>query len=146
MSDDPVKNPYIFESEMISPFAELKPGESYTWKYDWYATSIGGNYPVVNSTRVGITAEPLCAKAEGERARISGRFGVFCPGILLLTFLDAQGKVISSEKLPGDVSPLQPVILDQLPKIPAGAAGIRLSLHDFSGSLIGELANLNIIR
>ena len=57
--DDPDENPFVFESEMLSPFFEMQPGETFTWKYEWYATNIGGDYPVVGCNDLGVVAEPL---------------------------------------------------------------------------------------
>ena len=34
---DPKTFPYFLESELLSPFAQLAPGESYTFDCDWYA-------------------------------------------------------------------------------------------------------------
>ena len=49
MPDDRAKNPYVFESEVLSPYARLQSGESYSWRYGWYACRIGGDFPVENA-------------------------------------------------------------------------------------------------
>ena len=45
MPADAAENPYVFESEVLSPFAQLEPGQSYTWRYDWYATQYRRRFP-----------------------------------------------------------------------------------------------------
>ena len=42
LSDDPAETPYMIESEICSPLATVKPGESYSFHVDWYAAKIGG--------------------------------------------------------------------------------------------------------
>jgi len=144
MSGDPEKNPYVFESEMLSPFAKLQPGESYTWKYDWYAANIGvGAHEVTDCTDAGVVSESLCAKAEGKTARLTGRFGVFAPGRLSLHFLDGQGQLLGREILAEPVSPLIPVVLDCAAKLPDGTAALRLVFVDAAGKEAGEIAAVN---
>ena len=146
MPDDPLANPYVFESEMISPFAKLSPGESYTWKYDWYASSIGGNYKVTYCTPVGITAETLIAKTDYEYLKITGRFGVFAPGTLMIRLHDDAGKILNEEKISEKVSPLKPVVIEMKMKSPVKAASVSLSFYDVSGKEAGILANAVIMR
>ena len=74
------ENPYVFESEVLSPFARLAPGESYTWRYDWLAANIGGDFPVVDCSEAGITCEPLRTVVAEGTLHLAGRFGVFAPG------------------------------------------------------------------
>ena len=145
MLNDPLNNPYIFESEMISPFAEILPGEIYTWKYDWYASSIGGNYKITYCTPVGITAEPLIAKPDHEYLKINGRFGVFSPGTIMIRLHDAAGNVVKEEKLSEKVSPLKPVVIEMKMKSPVKAASVSLSFYDVSGKEAGILANAVIM-
>lgn len=145
MPDDPVNNPYVFESEMVSPFAKLSPGESYTWGYEWYASNIGGNFKITNCTPVGITADSVKAEAAGENLKITGRFGVFAPGTLILRLNNSSGNILKEEKMSGKVSPLKPVIMEMTMKLPAGASSVTLSFCDAEGNEIGILANAIII-
>ena len=55
---NPAENPFVFESEVLSPFARLAPGESYTWRYEWFAANIGGDFPVIGCNDAGVIAEP----------------------------------------------------------------------------------------
>jgi hypothetical protein len=136
-----VRNPYVFESEILSPFAKLQPGESYTWKYDWYLTSIGaGKSEVVDCTSAGVVAEPLSAKVENGKIRLKGRFGVFSQGTLVVVMKDAQGNVVERNKIIEGVFPVIPVVIDQAVAMPAGTASVSLVLVDGAGTDTGKIA------
>jgi len=115
-------NPYVFESEVLSPYAQLAPGESYTYKYQWLSTNIGGDYPVVDCTDAVVVCEPLIASREEDQLRLKGRFGVFAPGSLRLSLYDNKGKKILTRILEEKVSPLKPVLLDLTLDSPAKAS------------------------
>ena len=141
MPDDPVKNPFVFESEVLGPFAGLQPGESVTWKYEWFATSIGGgNQEVTACTSTGVVAESLRATVEAGQVRLAGRFGVFAKGRLALLFLDDQKRVLAKKDLAEAVSPLGPVILNDIAKLPEGTESIHLVFVNTEGQESGELA------
>ena len=144
IKDDPVATPPYLESEILSPFAELQPGESYTFRLDWFAARIGGNYPVLACTPVGVTCEPLTARAADGRLRLAGRFGVFYTAQAGLVALDGDGKDIEKIDLKLPVSPLDAFVLEKDEPLPAKAASVRLVLLDTAGKEIGELARTQI--
>jgi hypothetical protein len=145
MKDDPVENPCVFESEMISPFAQLKPGESYTWHYDWYACQIGGDYPVLDCAPVGVTCEALTARRAGNKLRIGGRFGVFYTGRVEAVFFDEADRRCGTVNL-GSVSPRQPLLLSAEHFVPAAAHKVALAMHSANGEELGQLAATDISR
>ena len=106
------ENPYVFESEVLSPYARLAPGESYTYKYEWLSTSIGGDYPVVECSEAGVVCEPLAASREGDKLLLTGRFGVFAPGYLRVSLHGDKGEKILSHIVKEKASPLKPVVLN----------------------------------
>ena len=143
--DDPVETPHLVESEVLSPFADLKPGESYTFHLEWFAARISGNFPVLACTPVGVTCEPLTAKAAaGGRLRLAGRFGVFYAAQAALAALDGDGKDLETIDLRLPVSPLEALVLEKDEPLPARAASVRLVLRDSAGKEIGELARTPI--
>ncbi len=75
MSDKLAENPYVLETEALSPFAQLVPGQSSSYHSDWYVAKIGGNLPIVDCTDVGITCVPLLASLSAGNLTIP-------PGIL----------------------------------------------------------------
>lgn len=141
---DPVENPYVFESEVLSPFARLQPGESSTWHYDWYATQIGGNYPVVDCTEAGVTAESLVARIAPGRVTLSGRWGVFAPGNVRARLSDVAGRTLRTVDLAAGVTPLKPVTIQATVDAPAGLAAAVLELTDKAGQVVGELARTSV--
>ena len=92
MPANAAENPYVFESEVLSPFAKLAPGESYTWSYEWSATNIGGDFPIVGCNENGVVAEPLRARRDGKGWRLTGRFGVFANTTPHIEWRDASRK------------------------------------------------------
>ena len=159
MADDPVECPYLIETELLSPFAELEPGQSYTYGYDWYAAAIGGDYPVLDCTEVGVTCEPLEAKLDDAklddakpddgRLVLRGRFGVFHQGTTGIALLDAGGKRLARAKSRRPVTPTEPL----LPRnaaigraIPPETKTVALEVYDAEGEIVGELARAALAR
>jgi hypothetical protein len=144
MPASPVENPYVFESEVLSPFASLQPGEAYTWHYDWYACNIGGDFPVVDCTGAGLVSDSLHAESSDGRLRLKGRFGVFAPGNLHAEFYDPQGKTIQKINCGQKASPAEPLILDKILQAPPKAKTIKLFLANKKGKSIGDLAEATL--
>jgi hypothetical protein len=144
IKEDPIETPYLVESEILSPFAELKPAESYSFRLDWFAARIGGNYPVLACTPVGVTCEPFTARAADGKVRLAGRFGVFYVAQAALVALDGDGKDLETIDLKLPVSPLEALVLEKDEPLPAKAASVRLVLRDSAGKEIGELARTPI--
>jgi len=140
MKNDPRENPFVFESEVLSPFAPLQPGGSYTWHYDWYATQIGGNYPVLNCTDAGVTAEPLVAKVGPRKLSLRARFGVFSPGTVRAVLWHVSGTRLKTIDLVRNVSPCRPVIVQAAVDSPADVSLVSLELVDTQDNCLGELA------
>lgn len=140
MPDNPAENPFVFESEILSPFARLQPGESYTWHYDYYACNVGGNFPVVDCTEAGLVSEPLRVEIAGQKLSLKARFGVFAPGSLVARFFDAGGSPITSLTCARKASPMGALVLDKLLQPPPQARMVKVLLVDTKGKTIGHLA------
>ena len=142
---DRVATPTYVESEILSPLAELAPGQSTSFRLDWFAAKIGGSYPVLACTPVGITCEALAAKKAGDKVRLTGRFGVFfAPSPVQVVFLDAAGAECGKADLKTQASPLEPLVLDAETPLPAKAATAVLMILDAAGQVRGELARVTI--
>ncbi len=152
MSEDPKQNPYVFESEMISPYAVLKPGESCSFHYDWYAAKVGSNLPVLNCTGVGVVCKPLTAEVCDGKVVLDGHCGVFYKGNIRLLFLDKVGHTIKEVQTEQGVGPLEPVVFSQMSKltegveVPVNAEKIAVFISDAKGEIIGELDGAQISR
>lgn len=147
MSNRLEENPYVLETEVLSPFAQLKPGQSTSYHSDWYVTKIGGNLPVVDCTNAGVTCVPLQVNLSRRNLTIrSGHFGVFENGEAALAFLDIDGNEIGRGHARVAVSPKKPLILEEVSKLADGAeippAAVHLSLIviDDSEKTAGSLA------
>lgn len=129
-ADDPDANPFVFESEVLSPFCELEPEESCTWSYTWLATNIGGDYPVLDCNEAGVVVEPLQVGAARVGAvghcELRGRFGVFAAGSAWLSFVDAGGSEVERVEIERAASPLEPLALHTTTAVPATAASVEL--------------------
>jgi hypothetical protein len=139
MDDNPQTNPYVFESEVLSPFARLEPGQSYSWSWEWFAACIGGDFPVLECTPAGVVAEPLVAARNSPGVTLRGRLGVFYAGAVQAEFLDGAKSCISTVSVATHVSPREPVIIKVDLPVPPTANSVRLVLVDQRGSEVGEL-------
>jgi hypothetical protein len=109
MPDNRADTPYVFESEVLSPYARLQPGESFTWRYEWIACRIGGDFPVLRCNEAGLVSEPLQCQRDGGRVRLQGRFGVFHLGRLVLEVYDEQAELLGVDILDTNATPTRPV-------------------------------------
>ena len=137
-------NPYVFESELLSPFARLQPGEGYTWNYEWYACRIGGDHPVADCNDVGLVSEPLQCRRDGAKLKLTGRFGVFSPGRLEWEAYDAQGKTLASGLLEAGATPLKAIVLNRLVEVPETTARMALVLWNGKGKKVGRITSSTI--
>lgn len=154
MADDPRQNPYNFESEMIAPYADLKPGESTSFHYDWYSAKTGPNLPVLDCSDVGVICEPFSAELSGGTIldlSLNGQFGVFYKGNMQVVFLDENDKEILKGPRPKfAVTPLEPVRLAEMAGvagqiyIPENAVKVALYIYDTKGQFAGQLAEAKI--
>jgi len=120
--------------------ARLRPGESYTWTYAWYACRIGGDYPVIDSSDAGVVSEPLVCRQDGSRVQVRGRFGVFHPGRLVLEAYDEKADVLATVTIDRAATPLKPVLLDRMLELPAATRWVGLILQGIEGNRIGKIA------
>jgi hypothetical protein len=139
MADNPDENPYVFESEILSPFAELEPGQSYTWDYEWFATQVGGDIPIVDCTPTGVICQPLQANRTDKGILLKGRFGIFYEGSLAVHYLDASGKLVHNEVI-AEVSPLKAFVLSHAAQPVKNVSSVSLHLYDKAGRDLGQLS------
>jgi hypothetical protein len=139
LADDPEKTPYFLESEGMSPYAQLEPGEEYSYPIYWSPTSVTN--PVASDpTSGGVVSEPLSAKLEGASVMLKGTFGVFAPGTLQADFLSAMGEELGHVTLQ-TVDPRLVVRLEKTVACPANAFRISLTARDSDGLNRGVLGN-----
>ena len=83
MPNNPEQNPYLVESETISPYALLKPNEKYEYKYQWFTTNIGGDFPVIDVKENVIISE-LNISTNGKEVEVQARLASFSKGELIV--------------------------------------------------------------
>jgi hypothetical protein len=144
MPKEPKDNPYMMETEVLSPYARLEPGDNFTFIYHWYAARIPPGMPVVGSNDLAVVCRPLKARLSNGKASLDGAFGVFREGTVQAVVLDKAGNEIGCAP-PLPVSPLEPVILkDVLLKTPEGAESAALFLLDPKGQILGSIGGSHL--
>jgi hypothetical protein len=151
LEDDPQRCPYLIETELLSPLAALKPGERFTFAYVWAAAALGGDFPVIDCTDAGVVSQPLSVHRQANGTMtLSGRFGVFYQGSVVIRFFDDKDLPIAAGGggvLP--VDPGQPLVLAELMlpyQPPAEARTLRLLLRSRKGHFVGELARATLSK
>ncbi len=144
--ENPAENPYVAETELVSPYGHLQPGETFSFDYEWRATNIGGNYPIIDCGSAGCTSEKLRIEHTASSIRLAGRLGVFYAGEARLVFLNKAGQALARELA-------KPVAPDK-PLLPADAFGVlhppsmaktaALYLYDRAGNQVGEFGRVTL--
>ena len=139
LADDPQKTPYFLESEGMSPYAQLEPGEEYSYPIYWSATRVPD--PVASDpTSGGVVSEPLTAKIAGANVTLKGTFGVFTPGTLQADFFSPMNAELGHVTLQ-PVDPREVVRLNKTVPCPANAYRVSVSAVDRDGENRGFLGN-----
>ena len=140
LPDDPKKTPYFLESEVMSPYVTLEPGEEYSFPIYWAPMRIPN--PVWGGpTSAGAISEPLSGKLQGGSVTLKGTFGVFVPGTLQANFYSVMGEDLGHAALQA-VDPRVVVSLDKSIPAPASAFRVSVSVQDAEGMNRGFLGNV----
>jgi hypothetical protein len=139
LADDPKRTPYFLESEVLSPFARLDPGQQYEFTVYWSPASVTN--PVHDAVWAGAISEPLTATREGNQITLRGVFGVFTPGTLEAQFYNPIGQIIDREALQS-VDPREVVRLDKTLALPADTYRVSVRVRDADGENRGFLGNV----
>jgi hypothetical protein len=138
LKDDPKETPYFFESEIMSPFITLEPGEERLFTVEWAVTN--SQTRIAENRWIGDVSEPLKALPSGTSVLLRGTFGVFSPGTLEAGFYDEHGVILLQKKL-GVVDPRRVVTLDQSVELPSTTFRISVWVQDDDGQNLGFLGN-----
>lgn len=129
--------PFYMEAELNSPMAKLAPGETYAMDTKWYPSRAGKKFSGV--TDAGVIVEPLLATRTAADLRLTGSFGVFFPGRLVVHFFDKSDVEVGSLPL-GNAEPAEILRLDEQVKLPAGTQRVKISIEGAQGKNRGALA------
>jgi len=138
---DRKQTPYLMEAEILSPLADLQPDQDYRFEINWYATRCPK--PVVEMTPAGAVSQRLGVSVDGGQARLTGVFGVFCPGHAEAVFKDPLGNVVGQQDL-GPVEPNQVFRLNRQLALPEKAFCVTVVLMDPEGQNRGVLGSRRV--
>jgi hypothetical protein len=139
LEDDPKKTPYFMESEGMSPYATLEPGEEYSYPIYWSVARVP-DLLSGDPTSGGVASEALSGKLDGSTVTLKGTFGVFTPGTLQADFFSAQGEELGHVTLQA-VDPREVVRLNKTVPCPANAFRVSLTARDSDRENRGFLGN-----
>ncbi len=139
LADDPKKTPYFMESEVLSPYAQLEPGEEYEFTVQWAPTRAPN--PIRSAVWAGAISEPLSAALNGPRVTLTGVFGVFNPGTAEAVFYSKVGEELAHEILQA-VDPREVFRLEKSVPLPAEAFRVSILVRDADGEHRGVLGNV----
>jgi hypothetical protein len=114
---------FLMEVEVLSPFYTFLPGESKSFELTWGVCKVGNQ--VLDAKSEGCTTTQFSAHKIGNKLIITGAFGIFDGGDLVLHWLDSNGKIVSVTHIQV-VTPNKPVeLLSEFDATP-GAVAIQL--------------------
>jgi hypothetical protein len=130
-------SPYYMEAEVNSPLCKLQPGESCDLETDWFPTRAESELHAV--TESGIVVRPLkTTRLENGKLKLSGTFGVFFPGHLVVHLYNEHGRELQTS-LVANVDPSELVSLGNELSLPETAARLSVHLEDEKGLDRGSL-------
>lgn len=94
--NDRILNPPYMEIELLSPLKEILPGKSQSFEYRMLTCTIPIGESIKGVNKLGVIAVPLDVKILKDEVSITGKFGVFSDGKIVLRFKDALGGIIES--------------------------------------------------
>jgi hypothetical protein len=135
--------PHYLEAEINSPMCRLRPGETCDLDTQWFPTRAGSEFHGVEEA--GVVIRPLeSVRLDNGKIRLSGSFGVFYAGRLVVHFYNQHGSSLGT--MPTlTVDPTEPVLLETEVVPPAGTV-TRVSLHveDENGVDRGSLQEVEV--
>jgi Domain of unknown function (DUF4380) len=116
----------VVECEVLGPLTTLAAGEQTKLTIEVDVAAAHG--PVAAVTTAGCVSRRLLAAPDATGLRLTGRFGVFHPGELLLAWRSADGSELGEQGL-GGVHPDRPVAIDVRAAAPPEASQAVLALE-----------------
>jgi hypothetical protein len=136
---EPREGPFV-EAEVNSPMVQLKPGESYAMDTSWYPTHAGQDF--VTTTWAGVVVKPLTATLTSAGLTLSGEFGVFYAGNLVVHLYPARGGNSTVKLMP--VVPTEPVQLQTTINVSPNISRVSVHLVDPNGLDRGPLGEVQV--
>ncbi|MHA4846716.1 DUF4380 domain-containing protein [Flavitalea antarctica] len=137
-ADDQELNPPYLEMELLSPLKEIFPGGVFEFNYQVQTCTVPTGVSIQRVNERAVICEPLQISFREEAYFITGQYGLFQKGTLVIKIEDENGSTIEFDC--GEVSPLQGVRVERLiyhNTIPAAPSEISLLLVGKKQNLIG---------
>ena len=142
LSADADAGPYYLEAELNSPMCRLRPGETCVLDTEWLPTRAGGEFHGVADA--GVVIRPLQGtRLDNGKIKLSGSFGVFSAGNLVVHFYNEHGSSLGTTRLE-NVDPSEPVSLETEVVPPGKAARVSLHVEDENGVDRGSLEEVQV--
>lgn len=132
---------YLMEAEVLSPVYDIGPGEQCSFTIMWGACRCPGDL-IVDVTEAGCSGQRLRAEEQGDFVHLTGQFGTFDIGDLVLAWVDEGGRDLAEMGL-GPTTPLAAVIVDRVESLPPGACRAELRVV---GAMTGESQTLATVE
>ena len=134
-------DPFL-ETEILSPMAELRPGQQHSFVIRWHFARIEGN-EIVQVNPCAALATRLNVTRQAEELRVTGSFGSFHCGHLELVALLRNGNIHAVLPL-STVSPVEPCAVDATLMDARDLTRVSLRLRDSQGALLGTIDEANV--
>jgi hypothetical protein len=142
LNADADAGPYYLEAEINSPMCRLRPGETCELDTEWFPTRAETEFHGVKDA--GVVIHPLeSIRLENGKIKLSGSFGAFFAGRLVVHFYNEQGWNLGTAGI-ANVNPTEPVVLDAEVVPPGNAARVSLHLEDENGVDRGSLGEVPV--
>jgi hypothetical protein len=142
LNADTEASPYYLEAEINSPMCHLRPGESCDLDTEWFPTRAESEFHGVEDA--GVVIRPLeSVRSENGKIKLSGSFGVFFAGRLVVHFYNEHGSSLGTARI-ANVNPTELVSLETEVVPPGKAARVSLHLEDENSVDRGALGEVPV--
>jgi hypothetical protein len=132
--------PLYMEVEVKGPVVALAAaGGNYTFTENWWAAKVRA--PVLDVDSVGAIAERLSYNSKTQS--LSAIYGMFYKGTAKITFIDAQGKILT-EGQSHTITPLEEFQLQDTIPIPDSAKTVEVLVYNAKTDLVGILESADV--
>jgi hypothetical protein len=140
--DDPIGPDPFVETEILSPMAELRPGQEYSFVIRWHCARVEAG-EIVRVNHCAALANCLEVERHGEQLHITGSFGMFHAGNLELVSFFRSARVHTVQSV-GVVSPLKPCVVNATLADAPDLSRVSLRLRHPDGALLGTVDQAQI--
>ncbi|MCB0055139.1 MAG: DUF4380 domain-containing protein, partial [Caldilinea sp.] len=132
---------YLMETEVLGPLTRIEPGATTTFAIEWGACRCTG--AVVDVQPGGCAATRLAARVTGNAVRLTGSFGVFDAGQLIVAWIDGAGQELANAKVQRS-DPLTALDVDTVLSPPSTATGVEIRVRSDTDGKVRRLAEARL--